>query len=147
MLRVTVVPAELVQLYDKKKRGVPLNADLPAELAQKKDEINAVILTTETAPNLKITERIEVITAECAFGMNVFKDLFAATRDFFGGRSKTVQKTMRDSRRTVLFELKKEAYMVGANAVVGIDLDYMELSASGSMVLIVASGTAVKIEE
>lgn len=108
--------------------------------------ITAIMLTTETAPNLNITKRIEIVTAECAFGMNIFKDLFAGVRDIIGGRSEAVQKTMRDSRRTALYELKKEAYAVGANAVVGVDLDYVELSASGSMVMLVASGTAVVIE-
>ena len=111
------------------------------------EEIEAVVLTTETAPNLNITKRIEIVTAECAFGMNIFKDLFAGVRDIVGGRSEAVQKTMRDSRRTALYELKKEAHAVGANAVVGIDLDYVELSAAGSMVMLVASGTAVVIEE
>ena len=81
--------------------------------------IDAIMLTTETAPNLKITKRIEIVTAECAFGMNVFKDLFAGVRDIVGGRSKAVQQTMRDSRKTALYELKREAYLVGANAVVG----------------------------
>ena len=88
-----------------------------------------------------------MITAECAFGMNIFKDLFAAVRDIVGGRSEAVQKTLRDSRKTVLYELKKEAHRVGANAVVGIDLDYMELSTGGSMILMVASGTAVIVED
>ena len=87
------------------------------------------------------------IAAECAFGMNIFKDLFAAVRDVVGGRSEAVQKTMRDSRQTALYELKKEAHRVGANAVVEIDLDYMEMSSAGSMVLLVASGTAVIVEE
>ena len=112
-----------------------------------RQRVNQVLLTTETAPNLNITKRIEVVTSECAFGMNIFKDLFAGVRDIVGGRSEAVQKTMRDSRRTALYELKKEAYEVGANAVVGVDLDYVELSTNGSMVLLVASGTAVIIEE
>jgi len=110
-------------------------------------KIEAILLTTETAPNLNITKRIEIVTAECAFGMNIFKDLFAGVRDIVGGRSEAVQKTMRDSRKTVLYELKKEAYEVGANAVVGVDLDYVEMSSVGSMVMLVASGTAVVIEE
>lgn len=121
---------------------------LYAEQRQKNSAIEAVMLTTEAYPEgLKITERIEVVTAECAFGMNIFKDLFAGVRDIVGGRSEAVQKTLRDSRRTALYELKKEAYEVGANAVVGVDLDYVELSSTGSMVLLVASGTAVRIEE
>ena len=116
-------------------------------LNEQLEAIKAIVLTTETAPNLKITKRIEIVTAECAFGMNIFKDLFAGVRDIVGGRSEAVQKTMRDSRKTVLYELKKEAYEVGANAVVGVDLDYVELSSAGSMVMLVASGTAVVIEE
>jgi uncharacterized protein YbjQ (UPF0145 family) len=78
--------------------------------------------------------------------MNVFKDLFAGVRNIVGGRSEAVQKLMRDSRRVALLELKKEAYEVGANAVVGVDLDYVDLSTSGSMVMLIASGTAVIIE-
>ena len=118
-----------------------------AEEAKLRDQINSVLLTTETAPNLNITERIEIVTAECAFGMKIFKDLFAGVRNVVGGRSEAVQKTMRDSRRTALYELKKEAYEVGANAVVGVDLDYVELAGTGSsMVMLVASGTAVVIE-
>ena len=117
------------------------------ESAANNAEIEAILLTTETAPNLNITKRIEIVTAECAFGMNIFKDLFAGVRDIVGGRSEAVQKTMRDARRTALYELKKEAHAVGANAVVAVDLDYVELSAAGSMVMLVASGTAVVIEE
>lgn len=120
---------------------------LQQEEALFKAEVEAIMLTTETAPNLKITKRIEIVTAECAFGMNIFKDLFAGVRDVVGGRSKAVQETMRDARKTALYELKTEAHLVGANAVVGVDLDYVELSKSGSMVMLVASGTAVIIED
>ncbi len=117
------------------------------EESQVKKQIEAILLTTETAPNLKITKRIEIVTAEVAYGMNIFKDLFAGVRDIVGGRSEAVQGTMRDARRTALYELKKEAHSVGANAVVGVDLDYVELSGSSNMVMLVASGTAVIIEE
>ncbi|OAN70561.1 hypothetical protein A8B83_13920 [Rhodobacteraceae bacterium EhC02] len=119
------------------------------KLASQKDleDINLVLLTTEAYPQgLVILERIEIVTAECAFGMNMFKDLFAGVRDIVGGRSEAVQKTMRDARRTALYELKREAHAVGANAVVGVGLDYVELSSVGSMVMLVASGTAVRIE-
>jgi uncharacterized protein YbjQ (UPF0145 family) len=130
---------------------LPQRSDDDLELYQQRAEqdakIDAIMLTTETAPNLNITKRIEIVTAECAFGMNMFKDLFAGVRNVVGGRSKAVQQTMRDSRRTALYELKREAYEVGANAVVGVDLDYVELSGAGSMVMLVASGTAVVIED
>ena len=117
-----------------------------AERTAEQDVIDQIVLTTETASNLPITQRIEIVTAECAFGMNIFKDLFAGVRNIVGGRSKAVQDTMRDARRTTLYELKKEAHAVGANAVVGVDLDYVELAGAGSsMVMLVASGTAVVI--
>ena len=124
------------------------NKSVTAHGGARLSEIEAVTLTTEAYPQgIKVTKRIEIVTAECAFGMNIFKDLFAGVRDIVGGRSEAVQKTLRDSRRTALYELKKEAHAVGANAVIGVDLDYVELSSTGSMVLLVASGTAVVIED
>jgi uncharacterized protein YbjQ (UPF0145 family) len=119
-----------------------------AERTAEQDVIDQIVLTTETASNLPITKRIEIVTAECAYGMNIFKDLFAGVRNIVGGRSEAVQSTMRDARKTVLSELKREAHAVGANAVVGVDLDYVELAGSGSsMLMLVASGTAVVIED
>ena len=133
-------------------KGARLEAERLAALEQtteavqqKESAISSVMLTTETAPNLNIIKRIEIVTAEVAYGMNIFKDLFAGVRDIVGGRSEAVQKTMRDARRTALYELKKEAHSVGANAVVAVDLDYVELSGSSNMVMLVASGTAVVI--
>lgn len=110
---------------------------------------NEVVLTTETASNLKVLKRLDVITAECAYGMNIFKDLFASISDIFGGRNKSIQNTLKDARKNVLAELQKEAFSLGANAVVGIDLDYSEISGGGKfgMLFIVASGTAVIIEQ
>ncbi|MDA8722861.1 heavy metal-binding domain-containing protein [Planktomarina temperata] len=137
----------LQENHGKSKEDLEVIKTQVAADTQKAAAINSITLTTETAPNLNITKRIEIVTAECAFGMNIFKDLFAGVRDIVGGRSEAVQKTMRDSRKTVLYELKKEAYEVGANAVVGVDLDYVEMSSVGSMVMLVASGTAVVIEE
>lgn len=130
----------------KAERQAKVSADAEA-IASRDADVDRVLLTTETAPALKIAKRIEIVTAECAFGMNIFKDLFAGVRDIVGGRSEAVQKTLRDSRQTVLYELKKEAYRVGANAVVGVDLDYIELSGHSTMILLVASGTAVRVDE
>lgn len=109
---------------------------------------NEVILTTETTSNLKVLKRLDVITAECAYGMNIFKDLFASITDIFGGRNKSIQNTLKDARKNVLAELQKEAFSLGANTVVGIDLDYSEISGGGKMgmLFIVASGTAVIVE-
>lgn len=119
---------------------------LPAEVIEKiaKD----LILTTEFAmPDYRITKRLDIITAECVFGMNMFRDMFASVRDVLGGRSGASQKVLRDARKTCLAELRREALISGANAVIGVDLDYSEISGDGkSMLMVVASGTAVVVE-
>lgn len=108
---------------------------------------SGIILTTaHTVAGRQIDREVDVITAECAFGMNIFKDVFAAVSDVVGGRSRAIQDTLRDARKTALTELRREALLVGADAVIGIDLDYSEFSGSGkSMLFLVASGTAVKL--
>jgi len=121
--------------------------ELPTEVIERL--AGEIILTTETTMSgYHVTERIEIITAECVFGMNLFKDFFAGMRDIFGGRSKASQGVLRDSRKVCLSELRREALMVGANAVVAVDLDYNEISGDGkSMLFLVASGTAVSVEK
>ncbi len=121
--------------------------ELPTDVIDKiaKD----VILTTEgVLSGYDVTERIEVITAECVFGMNMFRDMFAGVRDIFGGRSSAAQKVLRESRRVCLTELRREALITGANAVIGVGLAYNEISGDGkSMLFLVASGTACKVEK
>lgn len=122
-----------------------------AEAAQaqsaRRARANSIILTTETsAADLVIAERLGVVAAECVFGMHLFKDMFTELRDLFGGRSKAVQNTLKDARRVALDELRAEAADLGADAVIGVDLDYSEISGGGkSMLFLVASGTAVKL--
>jgi uncharacterized protein YbjQ (UPF0145 family) len=112
-------------------------------------EADNIILTTENNPqDLLVEERIEIITAECVFGMNLFRDFFAGIRDVFGGRSGASQKVLRDARKACLSELKIEAHLLGANAVIGVALSYSEFSGQGkSMLFLVASGTAVKLKK
>ena len=111
--------------------------------------IDAIMLTTShTLQGIEVTKYLGVVSAECAYGMNMFKDMFANVRNLVGGRSTAVQDTMRDSRETVMQELKREAHAKGANAVIAVDIDYTQLGAGGNMmVLVSASGTAVIIEE
>ena len=109
-------------------------------------EAARIILTTETAHNLPVTERLGIISAEVVIGMNLFKDIASAFTDTFGGRSKNMQNGLRQARESALAELRQEAHALGADAVVGIDLDYSEISGGGkSMLFLVASGTAVKL--
>ncbi|WGH77574.1 YbjQ family protein [Jannaschia ovalis] len=115
---------------------------------QKQDaDIAAIMVTTETCLNGLVAERLGVVGAECAYGMNIFKDLFAGVRNIVGGRSSAIQDTMREARATVVEELRREAHSLGADAVVGLDLDYTQIGDSGwNMVLVVATGTAVTLK-
>lgn len=107
-----------------------------------------IILTTETAHNLPVDDRLDIVTAEVVIGMNLFKDIFSAFSDTFGGRSKTMQEGLRQARQNALAELRREAHALGADAVVGVDLDYSEISGGGkSMLFLVASGTAVTLHK
>lgn len=122
-------------------------AELDHEAAiEKAESASRIILTTETAHNLPVTDRLGIVTAECVIGMNVFRDIASSARDLFGGRSETMQKGLRQAREAALSELRLEAFELGADAVVGVDLDYSEISGGGkSMLFLVASGTAVKL--
>lgn len=123
-----------------------LQAQEKARLAEDAASAARIILTTETAHNLPVTERLGIISAEVVIGMNLFKDLATAFTDTFGGRSKNMQNGLRQARESALAELRQEAHALGADAVVGIDLDYSEISGGGkSMLFLVASGTAVKL--
>ena len=104
------------------------------------------LTTTFTIPGREIDESLGVVAAEAVLGINMFRDLLGSLRDLVGGRSGTHQRVLRNARQTCLEELASEAESLGADAVVGIDLDYSEVSAGRSgMVLLAASGTAVRL--
>lgn len=106
-----------------------------------------IILTTEATHNLPVAQRLDIVTAEVVIGMHLFKDVASAFRDVFGGRSETMQRGLKQARKAALAELRQEAFDLGADAVVGVDLDYSEISGGGkSMLFLVASGTAVKLD-
>lgn len=119
------------------------------EKALAEQDLYKVIITT--APMIEgkpVVEVLDVITSECVFGLNIFKDIFASVRDVVGGRNATFQKALRDARIECLAELRREAANLGADAVIGMDLDYSEVSGGGkSMLFLVASGTAVKLSK
>jgi len=103
-----------------------------------------LLTTSHQLGNGKSYRELDIISVEVVFGMNAFKDMFKIIRDIVGGRSQAVEKLMKTSRQTAMAELRKEALMLGADAVVAVDLDYVEIGAdSGGMVLLVATGTAV----
>ena len=104
-----------------------------------------LITTTHSIEGRKVQDYLGVVTGEVIVGANIFKDLFAGIRDIVGGRSGAYESTLRDARMTALNELKDEARALGADAVIGVDLDYETLGQGGTMLMVTASGTAVKL--
>jgi uncharacterized protein YbjQ (UPF0145 family) len=103
-----------------------------------------IVTTTPSVEGRPIRSYHGIVTGEAIVGAHLFKDLFAGIRDIVGGRSGTYEKTMGDARRLALAELEQAAAALGADAVVGVDLDYEVLGANNGMLMVTASGTAVK---
>lgn len=101
--------------------------------------------TTTIIEGRPVREYLGIVTGEVIVGANIFKDLFASVRDIVGGRSGAYESTLRDARKTALDEAAQEALALGADAVIGVDLDYEVLGQGGSMLMVSASGTAVKL--
>lgn len=111
-----------------------------------KNKIHFMLLTTtNTVEGKPIQQYIGIVAAEAIIGANIFKDLLAGVRDIVGGRSGTYEKVIEHARADALKELEAKAMELGANAVVGIDLDFETVGGNGSMLMVVATGTAVKI--
>ncbi len=104
-----------------------------------------LVSTTSVIEGRPVKDYLGVVTGEVIVGANIFKDLFAGIRDIVGGRSGSYESTLRDARATELEELQAEAKALGADAVIGVDLDYETLGQGGTMLMVTASGTAVKL--
>ena len=104
-----------------------------------------ILSTTPTIDGYTIREYRGVVTGETIIGANVFKDFFAGIRDIVGGRASSYEKVLRDARDSSMQEMMRQAQATGANAVVGIDIDYETIGANGSMLMVAVSGTAVVI--
>ncbi len=104
------------------------------------------LTTTPSMEGKKITRYCGVVAGEAVLGANILKDMFASIRDIVGGRSGTYENELRKARQIALDELSEQARELGANAVVGIDLDYEVLGEKNGMLMVSASGTAVVIE-
>jgi uncharacterized protein YbjQ (UPF0145 family) len=103
------------------------------------------LTTTPSVEGRTITQYLGIVTGEAILGANIFKDLFAGIRDIVGGRSGAYEEELRKARTIALDELAAAAGQAGADAVVGVDLDYETVGQGGSMLMVTASGTAVKL--
>ncbi|WP_447835918.1 heavy metal-binding domain-containing protein [Aeromonas salmonicida] len=104
-----------------------------------------ILSTTPTLEGKNIREYRGIVVGEAILGANIFKDLFAGIRDIIGGRSGAYEKELARAREIAFDELKERAQALGANAVVGIDIDYEVVGQNGSMLMVSISGTAVVI--
>ena len=104
-----------------------------------------IISTTNTIQTHEIKQYCGIVTGETIIGANIFKDFFAGIRDIVGGRSGSYERVLREAKDTALKEMKEQALHLGADAVVGVDLDYESVGPSGGMLMVTASGTAVKL--
>jgi uncharacterized protein YbjQ (UPF0145 family) len=105
-----------------------------------------LITTTPNIEGKRIRDYRGIVTGEAIMGANIFRDLFAGVRDIVGGRSAAYEKELRAARETALAELAANAQQIGANAVVGVDLDYEVLGQNNGMLMVSVSGTAVVVE-
>ncbi|MFM7349832.1 MAG: heavy metal-binding domain-containing protein [Erythrobacter sp.] len=110
-----------------------------------KDARGVIVSTTPTLEGRPIQEYCGIVTGEVIVGANLFRDLFAGIRDIVGGRSGSYERILADARNQAIEELQAEAAARGANAVVAVDLDYEVVGAQGSMLMVSASGTAVRV--
>jgi uncharacterized protein YbjQ (UPF0145 family) len=102
--------------------------------------------TTPTLQGREITEYKGVVVGEAILGANIFKDIFGAVRDIVGGRAGAYEEELGKARDIAFQELEQEARLMGANAIVGIDIDYEVIGMKGGMMMVSVSGTAVTIK-
>lgn len=104
-----------------------------------------IVTTTPTVEGRPAQHYLGVVTGEVIVGANIFRDLFAGIRDIVGGRASSYENVLQSAREQALGEMRMRAAELGANAVVGVDLDYEVLGSNGSMLMVSATGTAVRI--
>lgn len=105
-----------------------------------------VMSTTNDLKNKEINRYMGIVTGEAILGANLFKDIFAGIRDIVGGRSASYERELQEARRIAFAEMEEKANRIGANAIIGIDIDYETIGANGSMLMVSVSGTAVQAE-
>ncbi len=107
-----------------------------------------IVSTTTAIDGTPVSEYVGVVTGEAVLGANVFRDLFAGLRDIVGGRSAGYERSLRQARETAIEEMVAEAEQMGADAIIGVDVDYesIQIGQGGSMLMVSASGTAVKLQ-
>jgi uncharacterized protein YbjQ (UPF0145 family) len=105
-----------------------------------------LVTTTSTVEGRRVLEYKGLVAGEAILGANMFRDIFASIRDVVGGRSGSYERVLNDARETAIGDMTEMARSLGANAVIGVDIDYETIGSNGSMLMVSATGTAVWID-
>jgi len=105
-----------------------------------------ILSTTNTIEGRKAVKYLGLVSGDAILGANIFRDFFASVRDIVGGRSAAYEKELRKAKNIVLDEMQEQAKSLGANAIIGIDIDYETIGTNSSMLMVSANGTAVLVE-
>lgn len=106
-----------------------------------------IVTTTSNVEGKRIVAYLGVVAGEAILGANIFRDLFAGLRDIVGGRSSAYERELERARSLAIEDMESKALALGANAIVGVDIDYEVVGSNGSMLMVSASGTAVRLAD
>jgi uncharacterized protein YbjQ (UPF0145 family) len=120
-------------------------ASVRAHIRRTDKEFTMIVATTSTLDGRSVKAYLGVVSGEAVIGANIFRDLFAGIRDVIGGRSGSYEQVFKEARETALNEMMAEAKKLGADAVIGVDIDYEAGLGQGTMMMVACSGTAVKL--
>ncbi len=105
-----------------------------------------IVTTSDSIEGREVDDYLGLVAGEAVLGANIFRDFFANIRDIVGGRSGSYQKVLRDGRNLALEDMIEEARGLGADAIIGVDLDYESVGQSGGMLMVSINGTAVRFK-
>jgi uncharacterized protein YbjQ (UPF0145 family) len=114
---------------------------------EKSKHSGILLTTTNTLDGYVISDYLGIVTGETIMGANIVRDFMASITDIVGGRASSYEKSLVEAKQIAMSEMVDDARSRGANAVIGIDLDYETIGANGSMMMVSATGTAVRIEK
>lgn len=138
---------EVIDLLENLKRAFLKNVTFLKNFVLIIKTETMLVTTTPSVEGRKIVKYIGLVTGETIIGANIFKDLFAGITDIVGGRSSSYERVLREGKDTAVNEMQQYAAALGANAIVGVDLDYETVGSGGSMLMVSANGTAVILED
>lgn len=140
---------ERARMKERLSAGMPQEEPKPKRPAPmtRQERRSKMVMTTEAALDIPITQRLGIVTAEAVVGMNIVKDMMLEVRDLVGGRSKTQQNAMRDIKEELFDRLRDDAARLNADMVVGVDLRFSDFGSRGNAILATAIGTAVQVQK